>query len=111
LAFGNRAAMTAGVAPNAIVIEFLVEVALAHSLVDDFAKSRHRKPLEIILRSRVAWGGRPSRQPALRRGLPPRSGTKRLIRGFAVGEGRVLFEELVGFLLDGKDLAPGQLRG
>jgi hypothetical protein len=40
--------MAAGVAANATAIEFLVEVALAHSLVDDLAKSRHQSPLEIF---------------------------------------------------------------
>jgi hypothetical protein len=40
--------MAAGVAANAIAIEFLVEVALAHSLVDDLAKIRHQSSLEIF---------------------------------------------------------------
>jgi hypothetical protein len=44
LTFGNRAAMTAGVAANAIAIEFLVEVAFSHSLIHDFAKSWHAGP-------------------------------------------------------------------
>jgi hypothetical protein len=48
LAFRNGTAMSAGITPNPIVLEFFVQITFANVLVNDVAKSRHAKPLSAF---------------------------------------------------------------
>jgi hypothetical protein len=43
LALRNRAAMAAGIAADALAIQFFVEIALANILVNDITEGRHRE--------------------------------------------------------------------
>jgi hypothetical protein len=48
LTVGNRTAVAAGIAAHPVAIESLVQITLTDVLVNDVAKSRHRKPLGLL---------------------------------------------------------------
>jgi hypothetical protein len=49
LPFGYRAAVSAGIAADAVAIKFLVEVSLADVLVQEIAKGRQGTPRSLPL--------------------------------------------------------------